>query len=107
MSVQTPAADVDSILTALADRDRRRVLRHFVETGQAAASVDTLVDRIVDRDDRGRRVAVATALHHTTLPHLAAAGFVEYDPRSQVARYRSNAALELALQLTAEREATT
>jgi len=31
--------------------------------------------------------AIAVSLHHATLPKLADAGLLEYDPRSKTARY--------------------
>lgn len=72
--------DLDAVLTALADRRRRRILGTLDRDGPLER--DDLVDYLVavenatDDETRGR---VQTSLYHVHLPKLEAAGLIECD----------------------------
>lgn len=65
------------------------VLEHFRTHSTAVATVDELAAAISDQQDEAQR-EVAIRLHHATLPKLAEAGLIDYDPRSHTARYRGD-----------------
>ena len=104
---------LDVLLSALADDDRRRVLGYFCDTSEDVASVDELAAHLADEsraaspaeagairpDERAR---LASRLHHSVLPKLAAEGAVEYDPRSETVRYRGGPVLERLLERAAD-----
>lgn len=82
---------VDCLLDVLADEQRRRVLRYFQEVEDPVATVDTLVDHLVDSGHPSdTRAQTATQLHHGTLPKLADAGIIEYDARTHTIRYHAS-----------------
>lgn len=74
---------------------RRQTVRYFRESGETVASLDDLVDHVVEattgEPDRER---IATQLHHVSLPKLDDAGVVEYDFRTHTARCRDPPRLE-------------
>lgn len=80
--------ELDDLFDALADRERRAVLRTLRREG-GAMPFDQLVDTVA-RDtagqaDHNRRRRVATSLHHVQLPKLESAGLVsESDPDGDV-----------------------
>lgn len=79
---ETPSTVHDLLASAY----RRQVLRYLVTGDVDVASVADLVDELIDHDetaDDRRRIAIK--LHHVALPKLAAAGFIEYDARTQTA----------------------
>lgn len=79
---------VDALHAALADEQRRRVLRYVREL-DGSVSLDALAAHLVDgdsRDDAHERTI--HRLHHATLPKLTAAGFVEYDAELRRVWYR-------------------
>lgn len=89
---------VDAVLSALADRHRRRVLRYFQASGETVATIDDLVEFAVERGESGEeRGRLEATYYHTTLPHLAEAGFLEFDARSRTARFREFEGLERAM----------
>lgn len=85
---------VDDVLNCLANSRRRFVLytleqQDVVELDELAAEVAAREAATSPAEVSGdHRERVATQLVHTHLPKLAQAQFVEYDPRSQVIRYR-------------------
>lgn len=96
---------VDQLLSALSSRPNRYVLSYLRESPDDVASVGELADHVVDRQDGadpGRRERVAVRLHHSGLPKLAAAGVVDYDPRTNTVRYRGHPAVERCSDLLAE-----
>lgn len=70
-----------------ASRYHHTVLQYFRTHSTAVATVDELAGYISDQQDGAKR-QVAIRLHHVTLPKLAAAGLIDYDTRSNTARYR-------------------
>lgn len=65
------------------------VRRYFRTHSTAVATLDDLAATIGDeRDEPQRRVAIR--LHHVTLPKLADAGVLDYDGRTNTARYRGD-----------------
>lgn len=81
----TPAMDV--VFEVLADEDRRRVCLHLTQEDPQVITVDELVDGIASDRPEPERERLAIDLHHRHLPKLAAAGIIDYDARSNTARY--------------------
>jgi len=66
----------------------RAVFQYFEQHSTEAATVTDLGAYISEHHQlEGDETAVAISLHHATLPKLADAGLIEYDPRSNTARY--------------------
>jgi len=74
----------DELFTVLANRTRRTVLFHLRQ--HRAATLAELVDVVVELDaaEAAAPERVRTALHHTHLPVLTAAGLVTYDATAAV-----------------------
>lgn len=89
---------LDEVFSLLGDRQRRLVLRYFVEGDSADADLDDLAAFVLRWErELGRATdsdAVAIALRHSHLPKLAAAGVVEVDDGTSVVRYRGSDRLE-------------
>lgn len=90
MTTSTPVSGAsvppDEVLSAVAHKQRRTVLRELDNTDGNAMPFDTLADRVaaqVQADDGGRLADdprhVRTALHHIHLPKLDACGMIVYD----------------------------
>ncbi len=82
--------ELDDLFEVLADSHRRRVLAYLADTDDDVAAFSELIEHVAD-DSAGESTdneRLAVSLHHTHLPKLADAGVVEYDPRSEVVRYR-------------------
>jgi Mn-dependent DtxR family transcriptional regulator len=64
------------------------VFQYFEQHATETATVTDLAAYISaqHRSDEDE-TAIAISLHHATLPKLADAGLIEYDPRSNTARY--------------------
>ncbi|TQQ79316.1 hypothetical protein EGH24_11845 [Halonotius terrestris] len=78
------ARSTDTLLAAISDDHRRIVLRTLDAVDETALHIDRLAAAVAaaesphdDRDAVQHRIR--TALHHTHLPKLAAAGLIEYD----------------------------
>lgn len=63
------------------------VLQYFRRHETAVATVDDLAAAIGAQQAEAER-QVAIRLHHVTLPRVADAGPIDYDARSNTARYR-------------------
>lgn len=92
----------DALLTLLADRRRRAVVRHLSER-PGPSSLDSLVEAVSDEhaapaDERRLR----TALCHNHLPKLDEAGLVGYDASTHAVRYRPDERAESLLRFLAE-----
>lgn len=83
----------DNLLTILAAPRCRAVLTYFRDTATEAASAKDIADEINNQDHDGADL-MAFQLHHVTLPRLEDAGIIEYDARSNTARYRGHSELE-------------
>lgn len=82
-------ADPDAVLAALADVQRRAVMRVLDQNCGAPMPVGTLADRLAEEHPPADRAApdvyrgnLQLALHHTHLPKLAACGLVMYEPET-------------------------
>ena len=99
----THSIPIDDRFDALARTDRRAVIRFFRDELTEEVTLDALVTGIVDggywdTDESHARLR----LHHSTLPTLADAGILDYDPESKTARYRGRTAVEQLLDDTSE-----
>ncbi|WP_327051532.1 DUF7344 domain-containing protein [Halomicrococcus gelatinilyticus] len=93
---QFETAAVDLLLSALSSECSRCVVNYFSESSGDVASVDELAEYVADRrieSDRYDVDRIATRLHHASLPKLADAGVVEYDPQATTVRYRPRLAV--------------
>ena len=93
----------DERFDALARTDSRAVIQFFRDESTEEATLDDLVTGIVDgsywdTDESHARLC----LHHSTLPKLADAGILDYDPRSETVRYRGRPAVEQLLDAASE-----
>ncbi|MFB6136562.1 MAG: hypothetical protein ABEJ04_07355 [Halobacteriaceae archaeon] len=82
---------VDTMFELLSHRLRRYALYALTEGSADAADLDELVDFVVAHSSGSRaqdRERVAVTLYHEHLPKLEDVGVVEYDERSETARYR-------------------
>jgi len=76
---------LDTYLTLVADRRRRRLLEHLRDNGNSEFQIDDLVDQLYQAgptagdDQQMSRDELAIQLHHSHLPRLADHGVVEYD----------------------------
>lgn len=87
-------------LSVLADEEQYAILRYFRDVSEPVVAVDDLADEISARDHATDVTAIR--LHHVILPRLDDAGVVEYDPRSNTARYRGDRELERLLDTLAD-----
>lgn len=84
----------DEVLSAIANEQRRAVLRELDHTDGNAMAFDTLADHVaaqVRADDGGRladdhRERVRAALHHIHLPKLDACGIIVHDTETMQVR---------------------
>lgn len=91
----------DELVTILADARRRAILTYLQEPSEDVATVETLADEL-DARDHGRDDATEVVLVHSDLPKLDAAGVIEFDRRSNTARYRTNPHVERLLDVIAD-----
>ena len=92
-TTRSPTA-VDEHLSVLARDDCRTVLQYFRRRSTDVGTVDDLAEFICERRETRDRTRVAIALHHSILPKLADAGLIDYDARSNAARYGANPPVE-------------
>lgn len=82
------SASLDSVLEILAEERRRLVVRHLRNTSNGVASCEELVDYISTHYSEEQNAEnIKIRLHHIDLPKLDSAGLIEYDSRSNTARY--------------------
>ena len=88
MSEKKASAVVPEHLDVFTPEYSRAVFRYFERHATETATVTNLGAYISEhhRPDE-EETTVAISLHHATLPKLADAGLIEYDPRSHTARY--------------------
>jgi len=66
----------------------RVVFQYFEQQSPETATVTDLAAYVSDQHWSDEdETAIAISLHHATLPKLADAGLLEYDPQSNTARY--------------------
>lgn len=76
---------VDAVFDLLSNHRRRHALSYLAGRDEAV-TLDELARELARREGTVHEAAcqqVMTALHHTHLPKLADAGFLEYDERSR------------------------
>ena len=103
MNESPPSISTETAITMIADFRRRKVLRHLMENGDGAITIDELVAGIEDdvspptgaTGDVEERLLIE--LHHTHLPKLAEAGMIDFDERSETIRYRPQKDIEALL----------
>lgn len=86
---------LETCLELLSNRQRRSIMRFFLDSDRDHATVDELVSAIVEYEGRetGRRPghdSVAATLYHVHLPRFAEAGVLEYDSRHLEVRFHGN-----------------
>lgn len=98
VSPNLPSDALDTTLNTLNHRHSRAVCHYFRYHSTEVATVDDLVLFISEHDGQATdENDIAVHLHHATLPKLADAGFVDYDPRSETVRYREPEPVEVWL----------
>lgn len=86
---------IDDLHNLLANRHSRATLLYFRESSSEVASVSEIAEEI---SDQGGEEHARIQLHHYALPRLDAADVVDYDPRSNTARYRGHSDLDVLKQ---------
>lgn len=84
----------DAILSAVANDERRAVLRSLNHTDETAMEFDALVDQVVEHTREGvggsleedHRQRVRTRLYHSHLPKLEACGLITRDSDTEQVR---------------------
>lgn len=93
---QTDHDQLSVVLDILASAYRREALRSLLTGENNVASIEDLIDDLIDHDEiADERSYIAIQLHHVALPKLAGAGFIDYDVRTQTARVREDPPAEL------------
>jgi hypothetical protein len=95
---------VNKQVRILKNSDCRAVLEYFRRRSTDVATVDDLTEFVWDRQEAREKSSVEIALHHSALPKLADAGLIEYDARSNTARYRADSSIERWVRRVLERE---
>jgi len=97
------ANSLDACLTLVADRRRRKLLKHLRYNGNGEVRIDDLVDQLYQvesaaTDDRQMSQAqLATQLYHSHLPKLADHGVIEHDRERGTIEYRPDEQIEAVL----------
>jgi serine/threonine protein kinase HipA of HipAB toxin-antitoxin module len=84
-AVVTPP--IDDVFELLSNDCRRRVCLFLRRAGVEVATLEDLLEALAPNADDEERERLAINLHHRHLPKLDDAGIVDYDPRSNTARY--------------------
>jgi DNA-binding transcriptional ArsR family regulator len=90
----------DHFFAALTNRRRRCVLAYLSNGSSDSATMQELVDDIAAREHGNRADSfdeIEITLFHHHLPKLADTGFIEFDKRSKIIRYRDNTRVESLL----------
>ncbi|WP_425600921.1 DUF7344 domain-containing protein [Haloterrigena alkaliphila] len=75
--MQTQKIDTDELFAIVADSRRRSILRYLRQSGPT--TIDSLSDHLSGEPTSDDEAVTPTALHHTHLPRLEAAGLLAYD----------------------------
>jgi hypothetical protein len=98
------ASHRDVYFRLLSDPVKRRVVYHLVNETNGHATVDELVDRLLeadtdhDPDSAMTQRQLATELHHVHLPALAAHDVVAFDPDADAVTTRDTDAIASVLE---------
>ena len=84
---------VDELLGILANKNCRATLAYFRRKPDAALHVRSLANEL-SRTDTLPPDKLASRLHRGVLPRLDAVGFIEYNKRTNTARYDGHGELE-------------
>lgn len=95
------SAHLDEVFEALAHSRRRYLLYcltkasgSVTERSELVAALQVFEEEATEGDASPTRESIELDLHHTHLPKLADAGFVEYDTRQGTVRYDEPPALQ-------------
>jgi hypothetical protein len=83
----------DDVFRALADRQRRSVVRYLVTDDDGVASYGEVAEYVAAHHAT-QPAEVMTALRHTILPMLAEMDLVRYDHEAERIRYLGNRVVE-------------
>lgn len=105
MHSETQSTSTETLLRAVADPDRRAILRHLYETDSRAVDVDDLAATLESRErSTGCETArTAIELRHTHLPMLADANAITYDRGDEIVAYRGGEETGALLEFISER----
>lgn len=95
--VHSVSLSLDEILSILAHRRRRDLVRYFVENSTPTVSVAECVEYLAEQEGQQAddpHDYIRKRLHHVHVPKLADAGVIEYDARSKEIRYWGQDELE-------------
>ncbi|WP_128905533.1 DUF7344 domain-containing protein [Halorubrum amylolyticum] len=105
MDSETQTASTETLLRAVADPERRAILRHLHATDGRAVGIDDLAAALESRgrptDSGNGRASIE--LRHTHLPTLADADLIEYDRGRGSVAYRGDDRVEDLLEFVSER----
>lgn len=87
---------VDDVFHALADRERRLVVRYLMHDDEGVAAHGEVADHLASHGAACAEQA-RIRLEHTILPMLAEAGLLRYDGERERIRYRSDEFAESVL----------
>ncbi len=98
-------APTETLLRAVADPDRRAILRHLHATDSCEVDVENLAEMLESRGQPtdSESVHASIELHHTHLPTLADADVIEFDRTHSSVTYRGDDRVEALLEFVAER----
>lgn len=103
MHSETRPASTETLLRAVADPERRAVLRHLQATDSPAVDVDDLADAVASRGRPTDGEMIAIELYHTHLPVLADAEVIEFDRERDSVAYCGDDHVETLLQFISDR----
>ena len=95
-----PELTLDSACRCLANERRQTVVAAIRDTEDGTASLDDLVDHVVERETDSPapdRETVAIELYHRHLPMLADHRVVDFDERTETVAYRAQSEIERLL----------
>lgn len=78
---------IDDVFDLLANEDRRETCLFLMSIPEPVITVENILDALCEGEPDRDREQLAIDLHHRHLPKLEAAGIIDYDPRSNTARY--------------------
>lgn len=85
--------ETNDLLRVCATQHSRFILSYFRNSSAETVCISDIVDTL-ETETRADRDQLATQLVHSTLPKLAAIGYLSYDTRSDTIRYQGHAELE-------------
>jgi len=89
--------DLDDVYQSVANQRRRTVLTYLREASDDMASLDQLVDHVVDQETHSPgtdRESVTIDLYHCQLPMLDEVGVIDFDSQTETVQYRGNPEIE-------------